>query len=64
MLGESSELTNSQNTLAVYGLAALIVIFLLLHAAFGSVRLAGTGVPAAAGALVGGVLAVCLQRSA
>ena len=58
VLGESSELTNSQNTLAVYGLAALIVIFLLLQAAFGSVRLAALAFLLLPVALVGGVLAV------
>ena len=58
VLGESSELTNSQNTLGVYGLAALIVIFLLLHAAFGSLRLAALAFLLLPVALVGGVLAV------
>jgi CzcA family heavy metal efflux pump len=58
VLGESSELTNSQNTLAVYGLAALLVIFLLLHAAFGSVRLAALAFLLLPVSLVGGVLAV------
>ena len=58
VLGESSELENSQNTLAIYGLAALIVIFLLLQAAFGSVRLATLAFLLLPVALVGGVLAV------
>ena len=58
VLGESSELTNSQNVLAVYGLAALVVIFLLLHAAFGSLRLAALAFLLLPVALVGGVLAV------
>ena len=58
VLGESSELTNSQNILAVYGLAALVVIFLLLHAAFGSLRLAALAFLLLPVALVGGVLAV------
>ncbi|MGH3456777.1 efflux RND transporter permease subunit [Aeromicrobium sp.] len=61
VLGESSELTNSQNTLAVYGLAALLVIFLLLHAAFGSVRLAALAFLLLPVSLVGGVLAVALS---
>ena len=61
VLGESSELTNSQNTLAVYGLAALIVIFLLLHAAFGSLRLAALAFLLLPVALVGGVLTVRLS---
>ncbi len=61
VLGESSELTNSQNTLAVYGLAALIVIFLLLHAAFGSLRLASLAFLLLPVALVGGVLTVRLS---
>ena len=60
VLGESSELTNSQNTLAVYGLAALIVIFLLLHAAFGSMRLAALAFLLLPVSLVGGVLVVAL----
>ena len=58
VLGESSELTSSQNTLAVYGLAALVVIFLLLHAAFGSLRLAALAFVLLPVALVGGVLTV------
>ena len=42
----------------MYGLAALIVIFLLLHAAFGSLRLAALAFLLLPVALVGGVLAV------
>ena len=61
VLGESSELENSQNTLAIYGLAALIVIFLLLQAAFGSVRLATLAFLLLPVALVGGVLAVVIS---
>ncbi|MGI9086077.1 MAG: efflux RND transporter permease subunit [Aeromicrobium sp.] len=60
VLGESSELENSQNTLALYGLAALAAIFLLLHAAFGSLRLAGLAFLLLPVSLVGGVLAVFL----
>ncbi len=58
VLGESSELENSQNTLAIYGLAALIVIFLLLHASFGSMRLAALAFILLPVSLVGGVLTV------
>ncbi|MGA9101477.1 efflux RND transporter permease subunit [Aeromicrobium sp.] len=61
VLGESSELTKSQNTLAVYGLVALLAIFLLLHAAFGSLRLAGLAFLLLPVSLVGGVLAVALS---
>jgi Cu/Ag efflux pump CusA len=61
ILGESSELTNSQNTLAVYGAVALLAIFLLLHAAFGSLRLAGLAFLLLPVSLVGGVLAVALS---
>lgn len=60
VLGESSELTNSQNTLAVYGLAALLVIFLLLHAAFGSIRLAAMAFLLLPVSIVGGVLVIAL----
>jgi CzcA family heavy metal efflux pump len=60
VLGESSELTESQNTLMIYGSVALLVIFLLLHAAFGSVRLAFLAFLLLPVALVGGVLAVVL----
>ena len=58
VLGESSELEESQDTLSIYGLAALIVIFLLLHAAFGSLRLAALAFLLLPVSLVGGVLAV------
>jgi CzcA family heavy metal efflux pump len=61
VLGESSELDNSEKTLGIYGLAALIVIFLLLHAAFGRLRLATLAILLLPVALVGGVLAVVLS---
>jgi Cu/Ag efflux pump CusA len=60
VLGESSELEESQNTLAVYGLAALAVIFLLLHGAFGSIRLAALAFLLLPVSIVGGVLVIAL----
>ena len=58
VLGESTELTAAQNRLVVFGAGAAIVIFLLLQAAFGSVRLAAITFLLLPTALVGGVLAV------
>ena len=40
MLGESTELNAAQDRLLLFGLAAVAVIFLLLQAAFRSLRLA------------------------
>ena len=60
VLGESSELDAAQSTLALFGVAALLAIFLLLQAAFGSVRLAALAFLLLPVSLVGGVLAVWL----
>jgi Cu/Ag efflux pump CusA len=60
VLGESTELNAAQDRLLLFGAAALIAIFLLLHAAFGSLRLAVLTFLLLPMALVGGVLAVKL----
>jgi Cu/Ag efflux pump CusA len=60
VLGESTELNAAQDRLNLFGLAAAAVIFLLLQAAFGSVRLAALTFLLLPMALVGGVLAVKL----
>ena len=60
VIGESNELTAARNQLLLFGLAAVIAILLLLHAAFGSLRLAMITFLALPVALVGGVLAVWL----
>jgi CzcA family heavy metal efflux pump len=60
VLGESTELNAAQDRLFVFGIAAAIAIFLLLHAAFGSLRLAILTFLLLPMALVGGVLAVRL----
>jgi CzcA family heavy metal efflux pump len=60
VLGESTELNAAQDRLLVFGLAAAIAIFLLLQAAFGSLRLAVLTFLLLPMALVGGVLAVKL----
>jgi CzcA family heavy metal efflux pump len=60
VLGESTELNAAQDRLLVFGIAAAIAIFLLLHAAFGSLRLAILTFLLLPMALVGGVLAVWL----
>jgi CzcA family heavy metal efflux pump len=60
VLGESTELNAAQDRLLVFGIAAAIAIFLLLHAALGSVRLAVLTFLLLPMALVGGVLAVWL----
>ena len=58
MLGESTELNAAQDRLNLFGIAAAIAIFLLLQAAFGSLRLAPLTFLLLPMALVGGVLAV------
>jgi CzcA family heavy metal efflux pump len=58
--GESTELNAAQHRLLLFGAAALIAIFVLLHAAFGSLRLALLTFLLLPMALVGGVLAVRL----
>ena len=60
VLGESTELNAAQDRLLVFGIAAAVAIFLLLHAAFGSLRLAILTFLLLPMALVGGVLAVWL----
>ena len=60
VVGEATELNAAQDRLLVFGLAAAIAIFLLLHAAFGSLRLAILTFLLLPMALVGGALAVWL----
>jgi Cu/Ag efflux pump CusA len=60
VLGESTELNAAQHRLTLFGIAAAIAILLLLHAAFGSMRLALLTFLLLPMALVGGVLAVWL----
>ncbi|HEY6776754.1 MAG TPA: efflux RND transporter permease subunit [Thermoleophilaceae bacterium] len=58
VLGESTELNAAQDRLLLFGIGAAIAIFLLLQAAFGSLRLAALTFVLLPMALVGGVLAV------
>lgn len=60
VLGESTELSAAQDKLAIFGLAAAVAILLLLHAAFGSFRLAALAFLLLPMALVGGVLGAWL----
>ena len=60
VLGESTELNAAQDRLYMFGIGAAIAIFLLLQAAFGSLRLAALTFLLLPMALVGGVLAVWL----
>ncbi len=60
LIGESAERNAAQNTLRLFALAAAFVIFLLLHVAFGSWRLAALVLLTLPTALVGGVLAAYL----
>ncbi|MGH2742787.1 MAG: efflux RND transporter permease subunit [Thermoleophilaceae bacterium] len=60
VLGESTELNAAQDRLLLFGAAAAVAIFLLLQAAFGSLRLAVLTFLLLPMALVGGVLAVKL----
>ncbi len=60
VLGESTELNAAQDRLNTFGIGAAIAIFLLLQAAFGSLRLAAMTFLLLPMALVGGVLAVKL----
>jgi Cu/Ag efflux pump CusA len=60
VLGESSELEAAQGRLLLFGLAAALVILLLLQAAFRSFRLALMTFALLPMALVGGALAVWL----
>jgi Cu/Ag efflux pump CusA len=61
VLGEADELNSAQGKLLWYGLAAAIVIFFLLQAAFGSLRLATLLFLTLPMALVGAVLAAKLN---
>jgi CzcA family heavy metal efflux pump len=60
LLGEAVEQEGAQNRLLVFGIAAGVGIFLLLQAAFGSLRLALMFFLTLPMALVGGILAVAL----
>jgi Cu/Ag efflux pump CusA len=60
VVGESTELNAAQRRLLVFGIAAAIAILLLLHAAFGSLRLALLTFLLLPMAFVGGALAVWL----
>ena len=60
VVGEASELTSAQSRLGIFGIGAAIAIFLLLQAAFGSLRLAALAFLLLPISLVGGVLAVKL----
>jgi Cu/Ag efflux pump CusA len=60
LLGEAVEQEGAHSRLLLFALGAAVGIFLLLHAAFGSLRLAVMFFPTLPMALVGGVLAVAL----
>ncbi|HEX2727637.1 MAG TPA: efflux RND transporter permease subunit, partial [Beijerinckiaceae bacterium] len=60
VVGEASELATAQSRLGIFGIGAAIAIFLLLQAAFGSLRLAALAFLLLPISLVGGVLAVKL----
>jgi Cu/Ag efflux pump CusA len=60
LMGEAVEREGAQNRLLIFGIAAAIGIFLLLHAAFRSMRLATMFFLTLPMALVGGVFAVAL----
>ena len=60
VVGEASELATAQSRLGIFGIGAAIAIFLLLQAAFGSMRLAALAFLLLPISLVGGVLAVKL----
>ena len=61
VLGESAELDAAEDRLLIFGLAAAAAILLLLHAAYGNIRLALLTFALLPMALVGGVLAVALS---
>ena len=63
LLGEAVESEGAHNRLLIFGIAAAIGIFLLLQAAFASLRLALVFFLTLPMALVGGVLAVALTGS-
>jgi Cu/Ag efflux pump CusA len=60
VLGEAQETTKAQHRLLLFGIAAAIGIFLLLQAAFGSLRIAVMFFLTLPMALVGGVLAASM----
>jgi CzcA family heavy metal efflux pump len=60
VLGEYKERQRAQRTLLVYGIGAVIAVFLLLQASFGSFRLAALSFFTLPMALVGGILAAWL----
>jgi Cu/Ag efflux pump CusA len=60
VLGEAEETTQAQHRLLIFGIAAAIGIFLLLQAAFGSLRIAAMFFLTLPMALVGGILAASL----
>jgi CzcA family heavy metal efflux pump len=60
LLGEAVESEGAQNRLLIFAIAAAVGIFLLLQAAFGSLRLALVFFLTLPMALVGGVLAVAI----
>jgi CzcA family heavy metal efflux pump len=59
--GESTELASAQNDLVLFGIAAAIVILLLLQSVFSSFRLALLAFLTLPMALVGGILAAALN---
>lgn len=61
VLGEFAERQAAERTLLSFALAAVVLIFLLLQASFGSWRLAALILVTLPSALVGGVLAVLLS---
>jgi Cu/Ag efflux pump CusA len=60
VLGENKERQSQQGRLLAYGAVALVIVFLLLQASFGSWRLAALSFLTLPMALVGGVLAAWL----
>jgi CzcA family heavy metal efflux pump len=60
VVGESTELEAAQTNLGLFGLAAAVIIFLLLQAVFSSARLAALTFLTLPMALVGGVIAAKL----
>jgi CzcA family heavy metal efflux pump len=60
VLGESTELESAQTNLGLFGLAAVVVIFLLLQSVFSSARLAVLTFLTLPMALVGGIIAARL----
>src|SRR5262249_13110565 len=63
VLGQYQELQDSQRSLFLFGMAAVIGLFLLLQAGFGSWRLAALAFFTLPSALLGGVLAAFAESS-